>query len=60
MPKVSRESATQGGDFGPVQDRSDELEGYSVNFTTFHVDLDQTPVLKGYPTTNASARTGDT
>ena len=49
MPKVSRDSATQGGDFGPVLDRSDELEGYSVNFTTFHVDMDQTPVLKGLP-----------
>ena len=49
MPKVSKDSATQGGEFGPVTDRSDEIEGYSVNFTTFHVDLDQTPVLKGLP-----------
>ena len=32
MPKVSKNSATQGGDFGPVTDRSDELEGYTVNF----------------------------
>jgi len=49
MPKVSRESATQGGDFGPVLDRSDELEGYSVNFTTFHEDIDATPLMKGLP-----------
>ena len=49
MPKVSKDSATQGGEFGPVTDRADEIEGYSVNFTTFHVDLDQTPVLKGLP-----------
>jgi len=49
MPKVSTDSATQGGEFGPVTDRSDEIEGYSVNFTTFHVDMDQTPVLKGLP-----------
>ena len=49
MPKVSRESASQGGDFGPVSDRSDEIEGYSVNFTTFHFDLDQSAVLKGLP-----------
>ena len=49
MPKVSKDSATQGGEFGPVTDRSDEIEGYSVNFTTFHVDLDQRPVLKGLP-----------
>ena len=49
MPKVSRDSATQGGDFGPVVDRSDELEGYSVNFTTFHEDIDATPLMKGLP-----------
>ena len=49
MPKVSRDSATQGGDFGPVVDRSDELEGYSVNFTSFAEDIDATPLLKGLP-----------
>src|SRR2546426_6078652 len=49
MPKVSRDSATQGGDFGPVVDRSDQLEGYSVNFTTFHEDIDATPFMKGLP-----------
>jgi glyoxylate utilization-related uncharacterized protein len=49
MPKVSKDSATQGGEFGPVTDRADEIEGYSVNFTTFHVDLDQSAVLKGLP-----------
>ena len=49
MPKVSRDSATQGGDFGPVLDRSDELEGYSVNFTTFREDIDATPLMKGLP-----------
>src|SRR5262249_2884603 len=49
MPKVSRESASQGGEFGPVTDRSEEIEGYSVNFTTFHIDMDQSAVLKGLP-----------
>jgi Cupin domain len=49
MPKVSRESATQGGDFGPVSDRSDQLEDYTVGFTTFHEDIDATPLLKGLP-----------
>ena len=34
MPKVSRDSATQGGEFGPVLDRSDQLEGFTVNFTS--------------------------
>jgi hypothetical protein len=27
MPKVSKDTATQGGEFGPVTDRSDQL-GY--------------------------------
>ena len=34
MPKVSKESAPGGGDFGPVTDRSGELDGYTVNIVT--------------------------
>ena len=49
MPKVSKDSATGGGEFGPVVDRSDELEGYTVNFTSFHEDVDATPLMKGLP-----------
>ena len=49
MPKVSKQSATQGGEYGPVTDRSENLDGYTVGFTTFHVDLDQSPMLKGLP-----------
>ena len=49
MPKVSRESATQGGEFGPVTDRSDQIDGYTVNFTSFAEDIDATPLLKGLP-----------
>ena len=49
MPKVSRESATQGGDYGVVVDRADEVEGYSINFTTFREDIDATPLMKGLP-----------
>jgi hypothetical protein len=49
MPKISKESATGGGDFGPVEDRSGELEGYTVNFVTFKQDVDATPLLKGLP-----------
>jgi hypothetical protein len=48
MPKVSRESA-QIEDHGPVEDRHGEFEDYTVNFVTFKVDLDHTPVLKGLP-----------
>jgi hypothetical protein len=49
MPKVSKERASQGGDHGPVVDRSEELAGYTVNFVTFREDIDQTPLLKGMP-----------
>jgi hypothetical protein len=49
MPKVSKESATQGGDYGPVVDRSDRLDSYTANFVSFRQDIDATPLLKGLP-----------
>lgn len=49
MPKASKDTASQGGDHGPVVDRSEELAGYTVNFLTFRQDMDQTPLLKGLP-----------
>ena len=49
MPKVSKESATQGGEFGPVTDRNDDVEGYRIGFTSFREDIDATPLLKGLP-----------
>jgi len=49
MPKVSRESATMGGEQGPVLVQADELEGYSAQFVTFREDIDGTPLMKGLP-----------
>jgi hypothetical protein len=49
MPKVSKDSATQGGEFGPVTDLSDQVEGYTVNFVSFAQDIDASPLLKGLP-----------
>jgi hypothetical protein len=49
MPKVSKQSASQGGDHGLVVDRSENLEGYTVNFLTFRQDIDHAPLLKGLP-----------
>jgi hypothetical protein len=49
MPKVSKDSATQGGEFGPVTDRNDQIEGYTVNFVSFEQDIDASPLLKGLP-----------
>lgn len=49
MPHVSKESASQGGDHGPVVERSEELADYTVHFVTFREDIDETPLLKGLP-----------
>jgi hypothetical protein len=49
MPKVSKDSATGGGDYGPVVDRNEEVEGYRIGFTTFKEDVDATPLMKGLP-----------
>jgi len=48
MPKVSRESAKV-EDHGPVEDRHEELDGYTVNFVTFREDISSAPLLKGLP-----------
>jgi hypothetical protein len=49
MPKVSKETATGGGEEGPVVAHSDDIGGYTVNFVTFKQDIDATPLLKGLP-----------
>lgn len=49
MPKVSKESAANAEVHGPVDARSDELDGYAVDFLTVAADVDGTPLLKGLP-----------
>ena len=49
MPKVSMESAAHVEDHGIVVDRREDLDGYTVNFVTFHEAVDGTPLLKGLP-----------
>jgi hypothetical protein len=49
MPKVSRDSAPQRQDAGPVVDLRDELDGYTVSFTSLLEDIDATPLMKGLP-----------
>jgi mannose-6-phosphate isomerase-like protein (cupin superfamily) len=49
MPKVSKESATKVVDHGPAEDRTEELDGYSVSFVTIRQDMDLGPLLKGLP-----------
>jgi hypothetical protein len=49
MPKMSKETATMGGEFGPVVDRGEDLDAYHVGITLFNADIDATPLLKGLP-----------
>ena len=35
MPKVSKQSATQVEDHGPVQDRHEDVGDYTINFVSF-------------------------
>ena len=49
MPGISRQSAAQHEDHGPVLDSHEDLGDLSVNFLTFKVDIDGAPLLKGLP-----------
>ena len=49
MPKLSKETASDGADYGAVVDRGGELEGYHVAFMLVREDVDSTPLLEGLP-----------
>ena len=50
MPKVSKESASKVEHYeGIIDDRSEELDGYTAGFTTFLGDMDPAPLFKGLP-----------
>ena len=49
MPKVSKDSAAHVDQHGPVEDRHEDIDGYTVNFVSFGLDIDGTPLLKGLP-----------
>ena len=49
MPKVSKESAAHVEDHGPVEDRHEDVDGYTINFVSFREDIDGTPLLRGLP-----------
>jgi hypothetical protein len=49
MPKVSRDSAEHVDDHGLVEDRHEDIDGYTVNFVSFRQDVDGSPLLKGLP-----------
>jgi hypothetical protein len=49
MPKVSRDSAEHVDDHGMVEDRHEDIDGYTVNFVSFRQDVDGSPLLRGLP-----------
>lgn len=49
MPKVSKQSAAEHQDHGPVEEWAENVDDYTVNFVSFAVDVDTTPLLKGLP-----------
>jgi hypothetical protein len=49
MPKVSKESAAHVERHGPVEDRHQDIDGYTVNFLTFGQTIDATPLFSGLP-----------
>jgi hypothetical protein len=49
MPKASKQTASHIEDMGVLENRSEELGGYMVEFTSFREDADATPLFKGLP-----------
>ena len=49
MPKVSKQTAATVTDFGLAEDRSSDLDGYTVNFVTILQTHDLAPMLKSLP-----------
>jgi glyoxylate utilization-related uncharacterized protein len=50
MPKTSRATASKAQRVeGIADDRSEELDGYTVSFTQFLGDMDGAPLLRGAP-----------
>jgi mannose-6-phosphate isomerase-like protein (cupin superfamily) len=49
MPKASKESVTEVRDYGVAEDRTGNLDGYTVNFVSIRQDHDLAPMLSGLP-----------
>ena len=50
MPKTSKQTASNVKDIGILEDRSQDLDGYTVSFCQFREDAgDATPVFRGLP-----------
>ena len=49
MPKVSRETDGRVEDIGVLESRSEEVDGTTIEFTSFRADADATPFFEGLP-----------
>jgi quercetin dioxygenase-like cupin family protein len=49
MPKLSKSSAAEHTDHGPVERWHENIDGYTVEFLSWTIDMDSTPMLKGLP-----------
>jgi hypothetical protein len=47
MPGFSKDTAPNVGEFGPVTDRHDDIDGYTVTIVSFAADVDGALLLKG-------------
>jgi hypothetical protein len=47
--RVSKQSAAQVEDQGPVEARSEDVDGYTIDLMLFRQDIDSAPLLKGLP-----------
>jgi len=54
MPKVSKDTTDKVVDFGVAEDRSSDLDDYTVNFVTIKQTHDLAPILAGLPGGNCS------
>ena len=56
MPKVSRETASHVEDIGVLESRSEEVDGTTIEFTSFREDADATPFFEGLPDGRCQSR----
>src|SRR5256884_9030964 len=56
MAKVSREPASHVEDIGVLVSRSEEVDGTTIEFTSFREDADATPFFEGLPDGRCQSR----
>jgi hypothetical protein len=49
MPSVARDRIAEIDDYGPVEDRHEDVNGTTIQFLTFREDVDASPLMRGLP-----------